>query len=493
MPPPADLDTGYRKGWGKGKGKQTLVYPGGELEVTEARAPQPEGLIVGNVPSELNSMNVLNSYFRKFGEVLKITVQPSEGRAFIQFAERSAVEAAAGAPVLDRPEITLAFAQKEKGKGKKGKGKDRPTHLDKPAEHRVLCNDPEEQRRLDDHKRKRDEITNRRSALLSNLTDQLKSIMAKLNEEGVPEARREALTSLILQIKEKMNAVSNPESGGTEDAAKGKKRQKGDAAGDGKGGSGGDGKGEGKKSGFTLDLRPKVLRVNLVQGWTHEKLREELNKQGAPEDKIVCVHVEEVEIKTSDESQPTKTALVQFKDRRSAEAVFNNRGNLKCAENAEWCNELPPVTAVSPTAAVAVSPLLKPELDPSPLPPAASAAGSEGAEATTGNSAEPNSGELKAEEPTAAAALAAASSAAADAASSPAASTAAEGASEGAAVPAAAAADAAPAAEASAAGAAVEAPKEGAVVAPAAEAEGGEATAQFRVDLSEEEDEPAAN
>jgi hypothetical protein len=186
------LDDGYRKG-GKGKGKF------GEAEIEY----KPDGIIASNVPAELNTLDALNRHFRKFGEVLKITVQAADGRAFVQFAQRGAAEAAVAAPVLEKPEITLAWAHGDKGKGKKGKGKDRPTHLDRPAAHAVLCANPEVEHRVNEQKRKRDEITNRRSALLGNLTEQLKMVMSKLNAEGLTEAKREALRAMILQIKEK--------------------------------------------------------------------------------------------------------------------------------------------------------------------------------------------------------------------------------------------------------------------------------------------------
>ena len=41
-------------------------------------------------------------------EVLKITSQASEGKAYVQFATRSAAEKAVQLPVLERPEIQVA-------------------------------------------------------------------------------------------------------------------------------------------------------------------------------------------------------------------------------------------------------------------------------------------------------------------------------------------------------------------------------------------------
>lgn len=396
VPPPPELD--HRKGKGKGKGHY------GEHD-GEGRGHQPDGLVVSNVPAECNSLDVLNRHFRQFGEVLKITVHATEGKAFVQFADHGAAQSASAAPVLDQPEITMAWAARGEGKGKgkgKTKGKDRPSAIGFVAEHRVLCSNPEEQRRLDDNKRKRDDITSRRNTLLSQYTQQLQMIMAKLNVEGVSEAKRESLRSLILQIKGKMDALSTEVTGGFDEAGKGKsaKRPKGEGKGadSAEGGKGGK-KDEGKRGGFTLDLRPKVLRVNLAEGWTQERLREELAKLGASEDKIAVVHLEGA--KAGEDGKPgVETALVQFKDRKSAELVFNKKGEDFVAD---WSTDLPPVPE-------AVSPVLAPAAAPaeSSLPPAALQRGQEDGEG------EPAGAEdAKADEEEPAAAAAAADSAAA--------------------------------------------------------------------------------
>jgi len=332
VPPPPGMDDGHRKG-GKGKGKGH--FPDPEME---ARHAQPDGLIVSNVPPESNTLDVLNRHFRQFGEVLKITVHAAEGRAFVQFADHGAADRACVVTLMNGTEITLAWATRgDKGKGKaKGKGKDRPTHLDRPAEHRVLCSNPQEQKRIDDSKRKRDDIASRRNALLAAYTEQIKSIMSKLTGADVPEAKRELLRSMILQIKEKMNALNSVE--GAEEAGKGKsKKSKAPKAAKVT-------EYDEERGGYTLDLRPKVLRVNLSQGTSQEKIREELSKFGGSEEKILCVHMEGPTEGEGDSKE--ETALVQFKDRKSAEGVFNHRTELSFV--VEWCDKIPPPQAALP-------------------------------------------------------------------------------------------------------------------------------------------------
>ena len=189
VPPPPGMDVGKGR---KGKGK---------LDDSEGRGS--DGLILSNVPPELNTLDALNRHFRHFGEVVKIISQVSEGKAYVQFASKASAEAAAQAPALERPEIVVAW-QRPKGKGS-AKGKS-----DRPAEHRVLCTDPEERRKIEDIKVKREEVASRKTALLANLTNQMKAIMAKISDENVSEAKRETLRSLLLGLKEKLDSLSGP-------------------------------------------------------------------------------------------------------------------------------------------------------------------------------------------------------------------------------------------------------------------------------------------
>ena len=69
-------------------------------------------------------------------------------------------------------------------------------------EHRVLCTDPEERRKIEELKVKREEVASRKQALLGNLTKQIKVIMAKLTDPNVSEGQRETLRTLLLGLKD---------------------------------------------------------------------------------------------------------------------------------------------------------------------------------------------------------------------------------------------------------------------------------------------------
>jgi len=337
MPPPTSLDAGLRRGKNGHFGPYAEEPP---------RGSAPGGLIVSCIPPHLNTLDALNRHFRQFGEVLKITVQANEARASVQFSDRSAAEAATTVPVFDRPEIMLAWAPKtSKGRGKVGGRNRNDVQHDKPAENRVLVADPGEQKRIDESKKKRDELTARKTQLLGNLTEQMKAIMTKLNDREITEEKREALRALMKTITEKMEALNGvPEKSSSSSSSTVRSvivddpppRPAPPAV---------TPKGKGSPTTWhTLDLRPKVLRVNLVQGWTVERLRDELKKFSAGDEQI-----RDISHAVDSGGQPNLgAALVQFKDRWSAEQLFNQRSELPFY--AEWCDQLPPSPAALPAA-----------------------------------------------------------------------------------------------------------------------------------------------
>lgn len=213
IPPPACLDAsggfyGKGKGYkGKGKGKGAFDPDYGQ----GPRLAPSDGLIMSGIPVELNTFPLLHRHFRQFGEVVKITSHPEEGKAFVQFADRAAAQVASTMPVFDRQDIVLSWAPKaiKGGRGKgSGPGKGEPGGPpERPVENRVLVADPEEQSRLAESKRRKDEVAVRKAQLLGAYTDQMKAIMSKLTDETMSEARREAMRTLLLQIKDKMDAL----------------------------------------------------------------------------------------------------------------------------------------------------------------------------------------------------------------------------------------------------------------------------------------------
>jgi len=383
VPPPACLNDGYRKGRGKGKGhdggNHGRGHDGGsygahhDVASEVHRAPLPDGLLISNVPAELNTLDALNRHFRKFGEVLKITLDVSEGRAFVQFADRIAAETAVTVPALDRPDIVLTWVPRSQGKGKAAS---RNSSTDCTFEHRVLLADPDEQRRVDLERRKREEISSRRTTLLAKLTEQMKTIMPKLNADGVPEAQRAAYRDLVLQIKNKMNSLGGlGQAGGVDDGGHGHA-----ATGSGHAQAGASGKRD--ATWHALDLRPKVLRMNLMQGWTLERLREELRKYGVTDEQV-----RDLQLDTDEAGQPgaVEAALVQFSSRHAAEQLFNQRGELPFY--AEWCNRplRPPPVVVASTQPLPSLPGSLPKAEPLPSRESGEEAGGAGDHAAAGD------------------------------------------------------------------------------------------------------------
>jgi len=316
VPPPPGLDACLlgkgKKGKGRGKGGPP------ELEGLRGSA-QPDGLILSNVPEEVNNLDALNRHFRQFGEVLKITCQADQGKAFVQFAARESVEAASQAPVLNIPDISLAWSLRpikgkgEKGGSEKGKAKGSKDGRSRLVENRILCCDPEEQRKMDDSRAKRDELTSRKAALLSGLTEQMKTIMAKITDESVSEAKRETLRTLLLSLKEKMDSLGSYSMGVTNSKdARPLALPK-------------------KHAPNTLDNRTKTLKLGLPQGISLEGVRDELRKLGAGDD-----HIVQLDLEPGEDGQPGgDAAIVRFKDRPKAEKVFGLRSELPFS--VEWC------------------------------------------------------------------------------------------------------------------------------------------------------------
>merc|ERR1712130_668071 len=55
---------------------------------------------------------------------------------------------------------------------------------------------------------KKEALAAQKSQLLGKLTEQMKTIMAKLNDKDLSEVKREAMRALLLQVKGKMDALN---------------------------------------------------------------------------------------------------------------------------------------------------------------------------------------------------------------------------------------------------------------------------------------------
>jgi len=313
VPPPPELQHGYRRG--------------GPYQMAD-------GLLACNLPPELQNLTALHRHFRRFGEILKLTIHNGEGRAFVQFSDQGAAEAARMEPVPGCPGVDVRWVPRDReprGRGR-GRGKGRGDHggaaADVVPQNRILVTDPEERRRLDESSRKREEINSKKLELQQQLTEQMKILMMKLQDKELGEERRESFRALLLKIKERLSSLT----GGAPAASAAPtpspaKRPPPDA---------------GQK--YTLDLRPRALRMNVPQDWALEKLQAALvERLGSAE------HVENLEWEDSGGgSLQEKTAAVLFGSRWAAEQIFDQRSELTF--HVEWCEDKTFAPATEPGA-----------------------------------------------------------------------------------------------------------------------------------------------
>jgi len=116
---------------------------------------------------------------------------------------------------------------------------------------------------LESSKRRKDELAARKAQLLGNLTEQMKSIMTKLSDETMPEAKREAMRTLLLQTKDQMDKLGGLGTGYGDDPYLRPSKGKGTFKGKGKGTEGDDsytplkGKGKGEDDDSYPSLKGK--------------------------------------------------------------------------------------------------------------------------------------------------------------------------------------------------------------------------------------------
>merc|ERR1712008_207020 len=84
-----------------------------------------DGILVCNLPPELRTMNALHHHFRKFGEILKLSIDTAEGKAFVQFADQSFAEAAKNEPVLGCTSVEIRSVLRERRGCGRGRGSGR--------------------------------------------------------------------------------------------------------------------------------------------------------------------------------------------------------------------------------------------------------------------------------------------------------------------------------------------------------------------------------
>lgn len=295
-----------------------------------------DGILVCNLPFELRSMNALHHHFRRFGEILKLTIHNNEGHAFVQFAEQAAAEAARHEPVLGCTEVEVKWVLRDREQRARGRGRGRgrgeqAVPPEGVAQNRILVTDPEERRRLDDANRKKEQINARKRDLQQQLTEQLKILMVKLQDKDLAEEKRESYRMLLLKIKERMNTLSGVMAAGS--TPLGGVAQRPHVGGAPK---------------YTLDLRPRALRMKVPQDWALERLQAALAERlGSPD------HVESLEWEDGSSSPQEKTSIVLFSTRWAAEQIFDQRGDFLFY--VEWCEQKSPILGTNTGLAPAVT------------------------------------------------------------------------------------------------------------------------------------------
>lgn len=280
-----------------------------------------DGLVVNNVPPELLSMATLHRHFRRFGEIMKLTIHDAEGRAFIQYAEQPAAEAAKQEVVLDCPDIEVSWVKRKTkggGKNKRDKGQLAPDGSYMP---RVLISDPEERKKFEDATQRRGQVELKKKELLQQYTKQLQMVLSKLQESGLSEEKRESYNSILVKIKEKMNSVNSmaaepPPAPKAEATTTTPSMQR-----------------EGPVR-YTLDLRTRAVRIVKDSSWVSEKkAKEDTNSRLGPGNHGLRY--------VQWEPGSEKHAIVMFVSRWYAEQAFERRAEIGMFDM-EWCENPPP-------------------------------------------------------------------------------------------------------------------------------------------------------
>lgn len=194
------------------------------------------------MPPSVNNMDVLNEFFGQFGAVSAMRINPNRHEAVVTFCHVEDAERALRWPVLNDPSIGLRPWRSKAGQ----RGP-----FDLPADEDVISGPlptggpppgamyegwgmapvalpdagsvappaaeterPKPQNMqlesgvLSEKKRKLEEVEVRRKKLLQGLTDQMKMVLAKINDRNTTEKNREKMQVLLNSLKEKLTALT---------------------------------------------------------------------------------------------------------------------------------------------------------------------------------------------------------------------------------------------------------------------------------------------
>lgn len=187
----------------------------------------------------MNNMDVLNEYFARFGPVSALQINHNRHEAIISFSRLEDAEEVLRHPVLNDPSIGLRPWRSKAGQrgphespvleasdrsmaalvggpggadaagmGARGGAAGRPAPG--APQGPQLGNMMLESGTLLEKKRKREEIEDKRRALLQGLTDQLKVIMARISDPKTTEKNRTQWQAMLASIKDKITALTPP-------------------------------------------------------------------------------------------------------------------------------------------------------------------------------------------------------------------------------------------------------------------------------------------
>lgn len=183
----------------------------GRLERNEAGGVS---IVVMQVPPSLNKMDVLNEYFGRFGPVSSLQINQLRHEAIVTFGRMKDAEEAMRFPVLNDPSIGLRPWRAKAGQRAPDDvpGESAGAVANAPIAPSIPIiasgNMTLESGSVLEAKRKREELQDRRKVLLSSLTDQLKQVLARINDPATSDRNREQLQAILASIKDKINTLT---------------------------------------------------------------------------------------------------------------------------------------------------------------------------------------------------------------------------------------------------------------------------------------------
>lgn len=177
-------------------------------------------LVVERVPYEVNHMDHIEGYFSRFGPLTNVQINHSRREAVISFRNAEDADKALYWPPFGDPIITLRPWKSKEGQlaPHERAAQDRRPRPAQPEaqDHAMMGMDPMmmdmtprsnlmlESSEVMKKKAKAQEVETRRKALLQTLTDQIKTVLGKINDGNCSEQQREKYQTILGQLKEKM-------------------------------------------------------------------------------------------------------------------------------------------------------------------------------------------------------------------------------------------------------------------------------------------------